>query len=129
MVHEFRSCIDACNDCADVCDHCAIACLTEADARKMSRCIRLDMDCAQICRLAATYMARDSDMVDVILEICAQVCETCAEECMQHSTDHCRQCAEACRRCAEECRMVIADLTKSQAGQSQRLRGPRVSTH
>ncbi len=129
MVHEYRSCVEACNDCADACDHCAIACLAEANAGKMARCIRLDMDCAQICRLAAAYMSRDSEMVDVILELCAQACETCAEECAQHPLEHCRQCAEVCRRCAEECRMMIADLSKTQADQSRRPRGPRISTH
>lgn len=129
MNEQFRSCIQACYDCADACDRCTVACLTEPDAGKLARCIRLNMDCAQICRLAAACMARDSEMVDVIWEICAQACETCAEECAQHTMEHCRLCAEACRHCADECRLMIADLTKAQAGQSRRQRGPRVSTH
>ena len=53
MTHqEFRECIDACNACAAACDNCATACLAEEDVKMMARCIALDIDCAQICRLA-----------------------------------------------------------------------------
>lgn len=126
---QYRSCIEACYECADASDRCAVACLAESNAAKMARCIRLTLDCAQICRLAAAYMARDSEMVDVIWEICAQVCDTCAEECGQHANEHCKHCAEACRHCADECRMLIADFSKTHADQTRRVRGPRVSTH
>jgi hypothetical protein len=126
---QYRSCLEACYDCADACDRCAVACLAEPNVGKMERCVRLDMDCAQICRLAAAYMARDSEMADLIWEICAQVCDTCAEECSRHAAEHCQRCAEACRHCAEECRMLIADLSKTQADQSRRPRASRVSTH
>jgi hypothetical protein len=62
MAHEhFKSCIDACNDCALACDHCASACLKEKDVASMARCIQLDLDCAQACRLAVAYMARGSE--------------------------------------------------------------------
>lgn len=106
-----------------------MACLAEPNLAKMTRCVRLDTDCAQICRLAAAYMARDSEMVDVIWEICAQVCDTCAQECSQHEMNHCRHCAEACRHAADECRMLLADFFKTHAEQGRRQRGPRVSTH
>lgn len=53
MSHEnFAACIEACNACATACDHCAAACLAEDDAKAMARCIALDIDCAQLCRLA-----------------------------------------------------------------------------
>ena len=59
MSHEqFQSCIEACQRCADLCDHCASACLEEQNVAELARCIKLDMDCAQICRMAAGYMAR-----------------------------------------------------------------------
>jgi len=62
MAHQdFQDCIDACNNCAAACDHCSTACLAEEDVKMMARCIALDMDCSQICRLAAAYMARGSD--------------------------------------------------------------------
>lgn len=113
MAHEqFASCITACNDCADACDHCATACLDESSVADMVRCIKLDQDCAAICRLAVAYMARGSEFAGEICELCAQVCDECAEECGRHKMDHCQKCAEACRRCAEACRQM--------AGQSQK---------
>lgn len=70
----------------------------------MARCIRLDIDCSAICRLAAGYMARDSTFARQICGICADICEACGAECARHSMAHCQECAEACSRCAEECR-------------------------
>ncbi len=108
MPHEqFKSCIDACNACAEACGHCAASCLKEADVRMLSRCIALDIDCAEICRLAASYMSRDSECAQDICALCAEVCDACGDECdKHHKMEHCRQCAQACRRCAEECRRM-----------------------
>jgi uncharacterized protein DUF326 len=107
MAHQqYRSCIDACNACADACDHCSIACLGEADPRPMARCIALDIDCAQVCRMAAAIMARGSEYAGATCALCALLCDACAEECGKHAHDHCRACAEACRRCAEACRSM-----------------------
>lgn len=104
MPHEkFQSCIDACYACATACDHCAVSCLEEQDVKSMARCIKLDMDCAQICRLAASYMARGSEFSQTLCRLCAEVCQACAEECGKHQMDHCQRCARACRNCAEEC--------------------------
>ena len=110
MPHEqYKSCIEACNACAAACDHCAASCLQEDDVKMMARCIALDIDCAAICRLAAGYMARGSELASAVCNACAQVCESCAEECARHTKmEHCRQCAEACRRCAQECRRMAS---------------------
>jgi hypothetical protein len=105
---KFQECIDACNACADACDHCSTACLAEADVKMMARCIALDMDCAQICRLAAAYMARGSVFAGAICRQCADICSACADECARHEMDHCQQCAQACRRCAEACGMMAS---------------------
>jgi len=107
MPHEnFQSCIDACNACATACDHCAASCLNEQDVKSMAHCIELDMDCAQICRLAAGYMSRGSRFAAALCRLCAEVCEACAQECARHQMEHCQRCAEACCRCAEECRRM-----------------------
>lgn len=104
--HQYQSCIEACNLCADACDYCASACLQEQDINAMARCIALDMDCAQICRMAASCMARDSEFASTICQICANVCEACGDECAKHQAAHCQECAQACRRCADECRRM-----------------------
>ena len=100
--------IRACNLCADACDHCSVSCLEESNVSHMARCIRLDMDCAALCRLAAGYMARDSENVSTICRACADICEACADECAKHDHDHCQRCAEACRECARVCREMVA---------------------
>ncbi len=109
MAHEqYKSCIDACYACAAACDHCAASCLAEPDPKPMAECIRLDIDCAEMCRLAAGYMARDSALAATICRACAEVCGACGAGCDQHDHTHCKECAEACRRCAEECRRMAA---------------------
>ncbi len=108
MAHEkYQSCIEACNACAAECEHCATACLGEDDVRMMARCIQLDRDCADICRMAAAFMARGSEHAGHICAECAEICQACGDECAKHSgMEHCQRCAEACHRCAEECRKM-----------------------
>ena len=107
MSHEqFASCIEACHACATACSHCATACLEEADPKPMVRCIRLDLDCAAICRLAAEVMGRGSEHAPIVCGWCAELCEACAEECARHQMDHCQTCAQACRNCAQACRSM-----------------------
>jgi hypothetical protein len=102
MAHEqFKACIDACNDCALACNYCASACLKEKDVAMMARCIQLDIDCAEICRLAVGYMARGSELAAAVCEVCATICDACAQ---------------ACRRCAEECRRMASGRTGSRHG-------------
>ena len=103
---QFQACIDACYACAAACDNCSTACLQEDEVKMMARCIALDMDCAQICRAAAGFMARGSDSARALCRLCADVCAACGEECGKHPMDHCQQCAQACRHCADECRKM-----------------------
>lgn len=117
---DLESCIQACNDCADACDHCAASCLQEPNPKPMARCIALDIDCAAICRLAASYMARGSELWTAICEVCADVCDACGTECEKHEMAHCKECAEACRRCAEECRRMAQKRgTRAPTGQER----------
>lgn len=107
MPHEsMQTCIDACNACASASDHCASSCLAEKDVQAMARCICIDIDCAEVCRVSAALMSRGSELVSIQCEACAQICEACAAECERHDMQHCRECAQACRRCAEECRRM-----------------------
>jgi len=109
MSHEkYHACIDACNNCANACDHCSTACLQEDNVADMERCIRLDIDCAALCRFAAAAMARSSEHVSDICRLCATLCEACATECGKHQHSHCLECADACRSCAETCHAMAA---------------------
>ena len=104
--HQYQSCIEACYACATACDHCAASCLQEQDVKMMARCVALDMDCAQACRMAAAYMARGSEFAKQVCQVCADICQACGNECGKHQAAHCQACAQACQRCAEECRRM-----------------------
>lgn len=108
MSHEKnQSLIDTLHDCAKACNHCVTACLDEQDVKMMALCIQLDIDCAALCELTASFVARGSEHTDHLLIVCADLCEVCATECEkhgEHGVQHCRDCAAACRKCAEECR-------------------------
>ena len=108
MSHEKnQALINSLNNCATECGHCATACLDESDVKMMARCIKLDIDCADVCRLTASLLSRGSEHGHHLLKECAEICDACAEECEKHShMDHCRECAKVCRHCAEECRQV-----------------------
>jgi len=109
MSHEtYSACIEACNACAAACNHCAAACLKEPDVQMMAQCIAQDVDCAQICALAAAMMARGSGHQTALCQVCAEVCQACGDECAKHDAAHCQACAKACHACAEECRNMAA---------------------
>jgi hypothetical protein len=99
--------------CARACTICADACLAEEDVASLLRCIRLDLDCADVCAATARVLARqtssDGGVVRAQLEACLVACRTCAEECEQHAEhmEHCRLCAEACRSCERACREAM----------------------
>lgn len=110
MAHEHHHrLLEALQQCAAECNHCTTACLEEQDVKMMARCIKLDIDCAAICMLAAGYVARGSEHMRLVLQACAAMCDACADECDKHAhhMDHCKACATACRQCAEACRQLV----------------------
>jgi hypothetical protein len=109
-------CIQRCFDCAHTCTACADACLSEGNVQMLGRCIRLNLDCADICnatgKVSSRQTAFDAGMVRTALEACARACRVCGDECEQHALDmeHCRVCAEACRRCESACNNLLASV-------------------
>jgi hypothetical protein len=104
----YLDCIAACNACNVSCQHCASLCLQEPEVKKMTRCIALDFDCAELCSVCVALMAGGSGFAGELCALCARACRMCAEECAKHDMDHCQQCAEACRVCAEACERIPA---------------------
>ena len=92
---ESRRAID---DCAAACLQCATGCLSEDDPTLMRRCITLDLQCADVCRLAAGSLARGDANLKAVLLLCADACHICAQECGKHSASHCQECANSCRK-------------------------------
>ncbi len=104
---QYQSVIEALHDCAATCDHCYSSSFQEQDIKMMARCIQLDRDCAEICKLTASALARGSEAAKTFLQACADICKACGEECARHQMDHCQECAAACRRCEQACRSAI----------------------
>jgi hypothetical protein len=108
--------VSAAAECSYVCTTCADACLEESDPAAMRKCIRLNLDCAEICALTATLISRpgeqDRAVLRAQLDSCAKACLSCAEECDRHADrmEHCRICAEACRACADACEAMMQHL-------------------
>jgi hypothetical protein len=100
----YQPCIEACDACAAACDRCAFACLKEPDVANIARCIRLNVECASLCRFTSGALARESHLALEFCALCAQTCDECADECAQHPSEQCETCSDACRRCAEACR-------------------------
>lgn len=102
------------SECALVCTTCADACLSEDS--DMAHCVRLNLDCADICGAMARMLARpghqDRETLELALETCVRACRACAEECERHADrmEHCRLCAEICRRCADACKEMTTAL-------------------
>lgn len=113
---KLRACIEACFECAQVCTACADACLSEEMVADLTKCIRTNLDCADICETTGRVLSRhtgyDAHMTRSMLEACAQACQSCGDECQQHAGmhEHCRVCAESCRTCEQACRDLLASL-------------------
>lgn len=82
----------------------------------LTKCIRTDMDCADICTATAAVLSRhtgyDVNITRALLAACAVACKACADECASHAEmhEHCRICAEACRSCEQACNDLMASL-------------------
>lgn len=109
-------CIEECIACAQACDACADACLSEEHIGELVKCVRTNMDCADICTTTGRVLSRhtgyDANVTRAQLLACVTACKACADECDKHARmhEHCRLCAEACRRCEEACRALIDHL-------------------
>ena len=123
--------IEASGDCAQACTADTDADLGEQNLAEMITCIRLCLDCTDICTATAAVLSRpaerDLSATRLLVGACAAICQscgdecerhaviginscrekTCAAECAKHTADHCRRCAEACRRCDRACRDLL----------------------
>ena len=106
-------CIHACMEAAQVCTACADACLGEHVAG-LETCVRLNLDCADICAAASRVLTRqhnpDFTIVAMMLELCATAADACARECERHAERHahCQVAAAACHRCFDACRGLMS---------------------
>ncbi|HYK66643.1 MAG TPA: four-helix bundle copper-binding protein [Streptosporangiaceae bacterium] len=109
--------IEALTDCAQACTADTDDDLSEPNVAEMVACIRLCLDCADVCTATAGVASRqreelNPEVMKPLLEACAAICRSCADECERHAHmhRHCRVCAEACRRGEQASRELLAAI-------------------
>jgi hypothetical protein len=107
------ACVESCFDCAQACVACADACLGESTVQQLTQCIRLNLDCADICGAAGSIATRrtgsNEQVIQSALVACSLACRLCHQECETHAShhEHCRICAAACEDCAGACEAAL----------------------
>jgi hypothetical protein len=106
-------CIDECLACLQSCTACADASVAEENVADMRKCIRLCLDCADVCDATARTLTRQTEYVASTsraqVSSCLELCAICADECERHAAHHghCRLSAEECRRCEKACSTLL----------------------
>jgi len=107
-------CVQACVECQLACTACTDASLADDHVADMRRCIRVGLDCAEICGLTSRMLIRfvnsDVALLRAQLATCARACVTCEAECRARTSIHGDACAAACARCYETCRNLLRQL-------------------
>ncbi len=109
--------IEAVLHCGQACTACADSCLSEEMVAELTKCIRLNLDCADVCDATARVLSRqheyDANVTRPLLEACRAACKSCGDECERHADmhGHCRICAEACRRCEQACDKLLGAMS------------------
>ncbi|NEE02373.1 four-helix bundle copper-binding protein [Phytoactinopolyspora halotolerans] len=119
--------IDALSACAQACSACADACLSEsADALpRLARCIRDNLDCADICAATAAVLTRqtgyDARVTHAQVQAAAQATRTCGDSCAEHGETHahCRVCEQACRETEQLLKDLLPQVEPSGQGPSR----------
>jgi hypothetical protein len=105
--------IEALGDCAQACTADADANLGEHNVAEMVKCIRLCLNCADICAASAAVLSRagaaETGVIEPLLVACAAICKSCGDECARHAQmhPHCRVCEGACRRAEQACHELL----------------------
>ena len=113
--------IDTLTTCAQACTACADACLSESpDALpQLTRCIRDNLDCADICATTAAVLSRhtgyDARLTQAQVQAAAQAVKTCGDSCAEHrdTHEHCRVCEHACRETEQALNALLPQVQPS----------------
>jgi hypothetical protein len=110
-------CAYECAQCEMVCTTCADACLSEETVSELTLCIRLNLDCADVCAATGRMIARashgDMPSLRAQLQACRTICAACRDECRKHAKmgmEHCGVCADTCDTCMRACDEMIKSL-------------------
>jgi hypothetical protein len=133
MKHMSPALSDAMKRCVEDCQQCSAECLETA----MHHCLesggrhtepehfRLMINCAELCRTAASFMLSRSEYHERLCALCAELCEACAASCeeiggMEHCVELCRRCAASCREMSggENVHRIVTEQTHGVRGLS-----------
>jgi hypothetical protein len=107
MTAEMQKCVDACMECYSCCERTMSHCLKQGGRYVDMAIMGALMDCADVSRVCADMMMRQSPLATEMAAMCARICDMCAEACMAMAEDTMmKRCAEVCRKCAEACRAM-----------------------
>jgi hypothetical protein len=110
------ACIEACQRCVASCTACADECLGQADIALFRRCIRHNLDCAEICAALARLLSRrgqpELSSLRAMLEAGTTICAASASEAQKHaaSVAQCQLSAEICLAGARACSAALTML-------------------
>lgn len=91
-------------DCQAACEKTISHCMGMGGRHTEPGRLELLRDCAQICAVAADFLARDSGRVPGIAALCEEICLECAHACNRFPDELAMQeCATACQLCADAC--------------------------
>jgi hypothetical protein len=105
MNHE--ALIQTITQCAKHCSSCAGTCLQEAAISEHADCIRICLECAEVCHSTTLLLVMNSSFSDQALQLCRDICLACMKICSDIPEEHCQQCATACKETAEQCEAVV----------------------
>ena len=96
---KMNRCIESCAECSKTCMKMVVPCLEKGGKHAEPTHIRLLLDCAEICKLATSFMARGSDFENQLCALCAEISDKCAKRC-EKLADHedMKHCAEVWRK-------------------------------
>ncbi len=108
----FDQLLDVLERCMTACEACASENLKVENGISLQRCIRLTLDCGELCGFTARFVARESEFKDILLKQCALVCKACEDECRRHENAASQQCADVCHECHLACALVTSPTTR-----------------
>lgn len=100
MVQCIANCTEAHNACVVTYQYC----LKQGGKHAEAQHLRLMLDCADITRVSADFMLRNSDLHGYTCALCAQICGQTAQDCSRFGDDgQMNSCATILQRCADSC--------------------------
>ena len=106
LTDDMKSCIEACVACHEACMETTARLRMQGPGDEGQ--IGALLDCADLCRLTASFVGRDSPLHAMACALCAESCQRAARDCERLDDEGARRVAVACRGTADRCRRLAA---------------------